>query len=166
MESEPTRLALVVVGVCFVAFLLFKLFRPSRAMTAEWHEARRKVNEAKRRARDREADRGRRAAAWREAALAALEGLGRPSLAASYARRAERLDPDDDEAVRLLATSLRRASRYRALERFLWRRLAGGTDDGSAGYERAVAELLKLYEGPLRRPEMAKAIRRMRDRSG
>jgi hypothetical protein len=164
MESEPRGLALVVVGLCFVAFLLFKLFRPSRAKSAEWHQAKRLVADAKRRARDRGADPAKRAAAWREAALSALEGLDRPSLAASYARRAERLAPDDSEAVGLLALSLRRASRFRALERFLWRRLAGGPDDESAGYERAFNELLKLYEGPLRRPETADALRRMRGR--
>ena len=79
--------------------------------------------------------------------------------------RAERLDPNDVEAVGMLAVSLRRAARYRALERFLWRRLAGGPEPDRAGYERAFSELLKLYEGPLRRPETAEGLRRMREQS-
>ena len=73
----------------------------------------------------------------------------------------ERLDPADADAVGLLALSLRKASRFRALERFLWRRLADDAPGGAA-YERAYSELLALYEGPLRRPEMASALRSMR----
>ena len=56
MSSEPTNIALLVVGVFFVAFLLFKLFRPSAARAPEWHEARRKIVEAKKRARDKNAE--------------------------------------------------------------------------------------------------------------
>ncbi len=177
MSSEPTSLALVLVGLLFAAFILLKLYRPAVSRTPQWKEVKRSIAEAKKRARDRSLGPAERAAAWREAAAAALEGLKHPSLAATYARRAERLDPDDEEAVGLLAVSLRRAARYRALERFLWRRLAasgGGVADGSsadgevapgkrgAGYDRAFSELLKLYEGPLRRPEIAGALRSMR----
>ena len=177
MSSEPTSLALVLVGLLFAAFILIKLYRPAVSRTPQWKEVKRRIAEAKRRARDRSLQPAIRAAAWREAAAAALEGLKHPSLAATYARRAERLDPDDEKAVGLLAVSLRRAARYRALERFLWRRLAaaGSPDaDGAsgaeevvpgrrgAGYNRAYSELLKLYDGPLRRPEIARALRAMR----
>jgi hypothetical protein len=178
MGSEPTSLALVLVGLLFAAFILLKLYRPAVTRTPQGKEARRRIIEAKNRARDRSLQPGLRASAWREAAAAALEGLRHPSLAATYARRAERLDPDDAEAVGLLAMSLRRAARYRALERFLWRRLAatgsaaggpvaaGGSPapEPGAGYDRAFSELLKLYEGPLRRPEIAEALRAMRRR--
>jgi tetratricopeptide (TPR) repeat protein len=131
--------------------------------TPQWREAKRRIDEAKQRGRDKSREPTLRAKAWREAAVAALEGLRRPELAASYARRAERLDPNDAEAVVLLALSLRRAERYRALERFLWRRLATDPAEGAAGYERALQELLNLYQGPLRRPEIASGLRRIVD---
>ncbi len=162
MRTEPASILFVLVGVLFVAFLLFKLVRPSFLRRTNKHEVKRKIADAKRRARIPGADPKQSASAWREAALAALEGLNRPSLAASYARRAERLDPDDEEAIGLLAIALRRAARYRALERFLWRRLADHPNQKGAGYERTIDELVCLYEGPLRRPEMARALRRMR----
>jgi len=154
---------MIIAGVLFVAFLLFKFFRPSGGQSEKWQKARKRIAEAKKRARDKGASPQESATAWREAATFALEGLRRPSLAASYARRAERLDPNDVEAVGLLVLSLRRAARFRALERFLWRRIAStDTQENSAGYERAFEELLKLYEGPLRRPEIAQALRRLR----
>lgn len=162
MRTEPTSIVLILGGLSFVLFLLFKLFRPSFYKQAEKQEIRRHILEAKSRARKKGADPKTRAGAWREAAWIALDGLKRPSLAASYARRAERLDPDDEEAIGLLAISLRRATRYRALERFLWRHLANNPEQG-VGFKRAYEELLRLYEGPFRRPEMAKALRRLRD---
>ena len=165
MRTEPASIALVLVGVFFVAFLLFKLVRPSFSKQVEKQGVKRKIAEAKKRARKKGTDRSLSAAAWREAAWAALEGLRRPSLAASYARRAERLDPNDEEAIGLLAVSLRRAARYRALERFLWRRLADHPDQEGAGYKRTYEELIRLYEGPFRRPEMARALRRLRSGS-
>jgi hypothetical protein len=142
--------------------LLFKLIRPSFLSRANKHEVKRQIADAKRRARIRGVDPSESAAAWREAALAALEGLNRPSLAASYARRAERLDPNDEEAIGLHAIALRRAARFRALERFLWRRLEEHPEQKGAGYDRTFDELVSLYEGPLRRPEMARVLRRMR----
>jgi hypothetical protein len=165
MKSEPASILLVVTGILFVAFLLIKMFRLPAAKTPQWEEARRKIQEAKQRGRDTAIDPKQRASAWRAAATAALEGLRRPGLAASYARRAERLDPQDAEAVGLLVLSLRRASRYRALERFLWQRLAIVSEPQDPGDERAFQELLRLYEGPLQRPEMAAALRRMRPSS-
>lgn len=166
MRTEPTSIVLVLVGFIFVLFLIFKLFRPSFHRQSEKQEIRRRITEAKSRARSKDMDAIKRASAWREAAWMALEGLKRPSLAASYARRAERLDPDDEEAIGLLAVSLRRAVRYRALERFLWRHLAKNIDEESVGFKRAFEELIQLYEGPFHRPEMAKVLRRLRGSSG
>ncbi|MGD8861885.1 MAG: hypothetical protein PVI30_17880 [Myxococcales bacterium] len=157
---------LVIAGVLFVAFLLGKLLLPRSGQQdgSELKAARKRVADARRRARDRKLPKPERAAALREAAEVALEGLGRPGLAASYARRAERLDPSAPESLGLLAASLRRVSRYRALERFLWRHVAAG-QVGSPSVERAFDELLSLYEGPMRRPEMAEGLRRLRSRS-
>ena len=166
MSLEPASLGLVFAGLLFVGFLLFKTLRISGPHDERYHEARRRVADARRRARDPSASPEDRAAALREAAVAALDGMGRPSLAASYARRAERLDPGDAAAVGLRAVALRRATRFRALERFLWRRLADDENEAGPGYARAYQELISLYEGPLKRPEMATALRRLRPDPG
>ncbi|MDH5673893.1 MAG: hypothetical protein OEZ06_17175 [Myxococcales bacterium] len=160
MKLDPASIGLLVAGTLFITFILLKLLGPL-PRDEETADARRRVADAKRRARDRSHSPEQRAAALRDAAVAALEGLGRPGLAASYARRAERLDPLDPASVGLRAAALRRASRFRALERFLWRKLAED-EPGAAGYERAYEELLSLYDGPLRRPETAQALRRLR----
>jgi len=160
MKDGPASIALVSAGLLFVVFMLVKLLRPPVALE-EARQARRTIAAAKKRARDRALPAAERAAALREAALAALDGLSRPGLAASYARRAERLDPEDALAIGLRADALRRASRYRALERMLWRRLAADVPESPA-LTRAHDELLALYEGPLRRPEIAQALRKLR----
>lgn len=161
MQSDSTGIALVLTGVVFIAFILFKMFRPAVGGTAQRREVKRKIVEAKSRGRDKSADSKQRATAWREAALIALEDLRRPSLAASYARRAEKLDPGDADAIGILALSLRRAERFKALERFLWRRLAASDEQHTAAYDRAFQELVRLYEKPLHRPEVAAALSRL-----
>jgi hypothetical protein len=62
----------------------------------------------------------------------------------------------------LVALTLRRSARYSALERFLWQRLADLEASDASAFERAFEELVALYEGPLRRPETARALRRFR----
>ena len=102
-----------------------------------------------------------RALLWRRAAQIALEDLGRPYRAATYARRADKLDPDAKEAVPLIAKAFRRARRYRSLERLLWRRLdrsESWTGEVSAA---TISELIALYRGPLRRPAQARALERL-----
>lgn len=122
--------------------------------------------EARRRYRDlRAASRAERnpkikASLYLEAARSALLELERPNLAASLARRAERLDPSSDEALPLLIEAMIEADRLRALERLLLRKLDRlGADEPS--YAAAFGALLKLYEGPLRLPEKAKLLRRL-----
>ena len=161
MNDQARSVAVVVAGLAFVAFLLARLLVRPRARGSSGRQARARFAEARRRARDRTLSAAERAAALRDAAVAALDDLARPSLAASYARRAERLYPQNPDAVGLVATALRRASRFGALEKLLWRRLAE-TDPSSAGYGRALQELIELYAGPLRRPEIADALGRMR----
>ena len=162
MKTEPASILLITAGILFALFLILKMFRPPAPRPPEWQEAKRKVDEAKKRARDSHIDTQQRAKAWREAALGALEGMRNPGLAASYARRAERLDPSDNEAVQLMVAAMRRAARYRALERFLWRRLAEQGEKIN-GQSQLLRELLGLYEGPLRRPEIASGLRRLVD---
>lgn len=161
MSAQAQSLMLLGAGLLFVLFLVAKLVVPRRLRGRDTREVRMRIAEAKRRASDHALDRAERAAALRQAAMIALEELRRPSLAASYARRADRLDPSAPEAIALLSAALRRASRFRALERLLWRRVAdGGETDPTA--ERALQELLSLYDGPLRQPEVARALRRLR----
>lgn len=153
---------LVAAGLLFSVFVVVKLLRPRVPRDGRWQQARQRIAEAKLRASDRSAAGPERAAALREAASVALEELKRPGLAASYARRAERLDPASADSVGIVALALRRGARYRALERFLWRKLAEGPQLGAeAAHDRLLTELVALYEGPLGRPEVAAALRRM-----
>lgn len=149
----------------FVAGLVSALFLVLKSRWSIWSrgpnpEGYQKLAVARKRAREA-TDPTARARALRDAAHVALEELGRPNLAATYARRAERADPTSAESVGLLALALRRATRYRALERQLWRKLAEEGDPDPAR-ERAFDELLALYDGPMNRPEQARALRRLR----
>lgn len=153
-----TGWALLAAGLSFVLFMVVKTRFPFW-LDDEGREARDRLAQAKERVRS--ASEGpARAAALREAARVALEEVGRPNLAASLARRAERADPDSPDSVSMMAAAMRRASRYRALERQLWRKLAS-VSSGPA-HDRAFDELLALYEGPMRRPEQARVLRRLR----
>ncbi len=161
MKTDPQSLVLLGACCAFLVYLLAKVLTPKLEGDERFHAALRRIEDAKRRARDRSASTEDRAAALREAAVTALEGLRRPELAASYARRAERLHPRGADTMGLLLAALRKSSKFRALERMLWRQLAdlaAGTD----GYERAYRELVALYEGPLARPEMAQVLRALR----
>jgi hypothetical protein len=160
--SDGTRsLLLVLAGMAFVAFVLFKPRLARRARTPAAAAARRAIVVAQERARDVSAGTGPRAAALREAASLALNELQQPGLAASFARRAEKLEPQNTATFGLLASSLRSASRFRALERLLWRRL-GSADPADEDYQRALEELIALYQGPLKRMEIAAALQRLR----
>jgi hypothetical protein len=161
MKTDPQDLLLLVGGAGFAVFLLLKVLT-ALGRDGTFRETRRRVLEAKKRGSDRSLPASQRAAALREAANAALEGLGRPALAAALARRAERLDPSNPDVTSLLALALRRGARYSALERCLWRQLADSGDDTEAKYAKAFDELVALYEGPLQRPETARALRRFR----
>lgn len=161
MTPQSAKLALAVAGALFIAFLLFKLFRPIASPGPQRREARRRFSEARRKAREPSEASVDRAAAWREAARIALDELKRPNLAASCALKAEKQDPGDAEAIAVLSVSLRRASRLRALETILWRRLAHEEQARGPAYERAFRELVELYDGPLRKPERAEVLRRL-----
>jgi hypothetical protein len=160
--SDGTRsVLLVLAGVAFVVFVLFKPRLARRPRTPAAAAARKAIAAAQQRARDVGAGASTRAAALREAASLALNELEHPGLAASFARRAEKLDPQNTDAFGLLASSLRSASRFRALERMLWRRL-GSADPEEEDYRRALEELIALYQGPLKRMEIAVALQRFR----
>jgi hypothetical protein len=152
------RMALLGAGVLFALFVLAKLLRPRARRTPAQRAAAERLNALKQEARVAERSASERAALLRSAAGIALDELERPGLAASLARRADRLDPNQAEAVGLLALALRKQARFAALERLLWRKLADAPAPAVA--QRAREELERLYEGPLKRPEVAAALRR------
>jgi hypothetical protein len=152
------RMALLAAGVLFALFLLAKLLRPRARRTPAQREALARLNALKQQAREPERSAAERAALLRSAAGIALHQLGRAGLAASLARRADRLDPDEAAGVGLIALALRKQARFAALERLLWRKLADAP--APAVVQRAREELQQLYEGPLKRPEVAAALRR------
>jgi hypothetical protein len=164
MSQDTRSLLLVLAGMALVAFVLFKPRLARRARTPVAAAAWKAIAAAQARARDVSAGAGPRAAALREAASLALNELEQPGLAASFARRAEKLEPQNTATFGLLASTLRSASRFRALERLLWRRL-GSADPAAEDYQRALDELITLYEGPLKRAEVAVALQRLRSAS-
>lgn len=156
--TPAMRMALLAAGVLFALFLLAKLLRPRAGRTPAQREAAERLNALKQQAREPERSVHERAALLRTAAGIALDELGRAGLAASLARRADRLDPAHAEGVGLLALALRKQARFAALERMLWRKLADAA--APAVVQRAREELERLYDGPLKRPEIAAALRR------
>ncbi len=104
-----------------------------------------------------------RAAALREAAMIALEGLDRPEVAAAQARRADALDPDEPTSIATLVRAMTAAERYAALERQLWLELAKA-GSGSARETALLDALIGLYRDGLHRPERADVLERLRAR--
>lgn len=164
MIYQPTTWALLAALALFVAFLVVKSRIPLTGRDPARVEARKKLLGIKQRAREARDDPKARARAWREAASVALDELGRPNLAAAFARRADRADPEDVASLQVLAEAMRRGRRYRGLEKLLWRRLA---EDHASGVraERAFELLLQLYDGPMRRPHQATVLRTLRERA-
>lgn len=165
MRTDAQSLLLLIGGAGFVVFLVLQWLVAPQRRDAAYRETRQRMLAAKRRAAERARPAADRAASLREAAQIALEELQRPSLAAAFARRAERLTPANPENARLLTLALRRGARYAALERLLWRRLADDADLAAPEPQKALEELASLYEGPLQRPETARALRRLRPAS-
>ena len=122
--TPAMRMALLAAGVLFALFLLAKLLRPRARSTPAQREAVARLNALKQQAREPNRSVEDRAALLRSAAGIALEELDRAGLAASLARRADRLDPAQADGVGLLALALRKQARFAALERMLWRKLA------------------------------------------
>jgi hypothetical protein len=156
--TELMRSVLLGAGVLFALFLLLKMLRPATRRSPTQRQAAERLAALKQQATDPARSPAERAATLRSAAGIALDELGRPGLAASYARRADRLDPDQADTVGLLALALRRQARFAALERLLWRKL--GEASAPSVMQRVREELVGLYDGPLRRPEVAAAFRR------
>lgn len=148
--------ALAAIGLFVVWMLTSLLLRlpprdpRKRAAHAKWREAMARAKQE----RTREA----KAEALREASVIALEGLGRPGLAASLARRSERLAPTA-ESARSLLRALEAGQRYVALERLMWRELASAEGER---YEALWEALLGFYDA--KAPERARVLRKLRAR--
>jgi hypothetical protein len=158
---DPASWAMVSVTTFFVAFLVWKVRHAAAPPAPEALLARSRFKAARGRIEEAGRDRVARADALREAALVALEELKRPQLAARLARRADRLAPESEDSVATVVRAMRAAGRFPALERLLWRKLDAAAS-GSERYEQVFAALLDLYDGPLRRPHQASALRRLR----
>ncbi len=159
--TTPAGWALLATVILFAAFLLLKSRISFLPRDPAVGDARKRIRAAKKRARKAAGDRDARVKALLDAAQIAREDLGRPRLAASYALRASRANPNHAGAITLMAETFREAKRYRAAEKFLWRRLDGPT---GVGYDAAFEQLLALYDGPMHRRERAQALRTMRKR--
>lgn len=159
--TNPAGWGLLAAVILFAAFLLLKSRFSFLPRDPSVGAARKRIRAAKKRARAAANDPDARVQAFLDAAAIAREDLGRPRLAASYALRASRADPDHVEAITLMAEAFREAKRFRAAEKFLWRRLDGPT---GPGYDAAFEQLVALYEGPMRRRERAQALKAMRSR--
>ena len=148
----------VVAAALFLAFVAWKMVQGMR-----WARRGAKGDGAVRRVRARLRERMRaasskeeRAAVLRKAAEEALAELRRPDLAARWAGRAWRMQREDTESLGLYLRALEAAGRWRTLERLSWRRLATASGEERAELLRRLAD---LYEGRLRKPERAEALR-------
>jgi hypothetical protein len=149
------NLPLVVTAGVFVLFLLYRL-RPvlpgSRrgGVGVALREARKRIETAP--------DEKARALALADAGDACARSVGRTTGAVGYYLRAMRLDPASATLVERAGQALVR--RPHALESLLWRRLGAEawTGDREAAARAALAQLVRLYDGPLKNRVRARAI--------
>src|SRR5512140_218976 len=148
------NLPLVVTAGVFVLFLLYRL-RPvipggKRAGAAALRDAKKRIEEAK--------DDAARALALADAGDACARSVGRTTGAVGYYLRAMRTNPASAELVERAAQAFVR--RPHALESLLWRRLGaeawGGEREAAA--RAALAQLVRLYDGPLKNRVRARAL--------
>jgi hypothetical protein len=152
------NLPLVITAGVFVLFLLYRL-RPvmpgSRRAGAggALREAKKRIEAAK--------DDATRALALADAGDACARSVGRTTGAVGYYLRAMRTDPSSAALVDRAAAAL--ARRPHALESLLWRRLGAEawTGDREAAARAALAQLVRIYDGPLKNRVRARAIDNM-----
>ena len=150
----------VTIVVIFAVFILIKSRIPLSGRRPEEREARDRLKAIRKQIAKAKGDKRARSELWREAALIALEQLERPYRAALYARRADKLAPDDEENLSVVVRAFRRARRFRALERLLWRRM-DQLEGNTQAQERVLHHIIALYNGPLRRPAQARVIEKL-----
>ena len=158
MTEAMRMVGLVAIGL-FVVWTIGKLLLSLPPRDPKKREAHVRWREAMARAKAATAHTD-KADALREASVIALEGLGRPGLAASLARRAERVRPSTDGALHLVR-ALEAGRRYAALERLIWRELETAEGERHAALFDA---LLAFYDGKGNAPERARVLRKLRAR--
>lgn len=155
MDEAPQYL-LIGGAVIFLGFVALQVMWPLSGSRSERKAARTKLSAAVSRGTDEKRPASERSTALVEAGRIALEELKRPRLAARHAEWAHRIAPTSPAVIELLIDALPRARRLHALERLLWSSAdAEGTED-----DHARRALIRLYEGPMKRPERARALRR------
>ncbi len=110
-------------------------------------------------AREPNLDPTERAARWVTAAAACLERKGPGRLAARFAWRALREEPDNAAALEIYVRGMRRARRLRALEKRLWSLAAKQTSD--EGVFNTLCALAAVYDEDLGLAERASVIERV-----
>lgn len=159
MSDDTLQIALLCVVAAFVLLVVVRGVLPALRARRERAPARLRVSRSVSVGSDERRPKEERVAALLEAGRAALENLERPRLAAHYVEWAHRLAPSDPEVVALAVTALTKARAFPRLERLLW--LSLDASEGASARSGAVAALASLYEGPMRRPERARALRRL-----
>ncbi len=154
MALMTWNLPLVVTAGVFVLFLLVRL-RPAlpggkRVKAGALRDAKKRIEEAK--------DDASRALALADAGDVCAKSVGRTTGAIGYYLRAMRLNPASAALVERAAIAL--ARRPHALESLLWRRLGaepwtGAREDAARA---ALAQLVRLYDGPLKNRVRARAF--------
>lgn len=152
--------ALLAAACLFVLFVVAQALLPAIMRRGPRKELNARLSSAVARGTDRAQPADVRADALRSAAEIALAELKRPRLALRYARWADEASPGDARNIAVLAQTMMRAGRYRALERQLWRSMDAHPD--APAHDAAFDALLALYEGPMRAPERARVLRGMR----
>ncbi len=161
LETPSPWLAptLVVLATLLVLLVVARGLLPLVGLSGPARAARSRIGEALGRGEDASRAASERALAYVEAGREALALQDRRS-AARFARRAHGLDPAEPDVIALVIEAMWAARRYGALERALWASLDRARSE--AGFERARRGLVRLYEGPLRRPERGRVLAGLR----
>lgn len=154
MDEAPQYLLIGGV-VIFLGFVALQAMWPLSGSRVERKAARAKHSAAVSRGSDASRSEAERATSLVEAGRIAEGELKRPRLAARHAEWAHRLTPTSHAVIDLLFDTLPKARRLRTLERLLW---LSADAEGSKG-DHARQALIRLYDGPLKLPARARALR-------
>lgn len=158
MNDEAIRIALVVVALAFVALVAMRGILPALRARRDTRPARFLLSRQVSIASDEGRPAAERAAALVKAGRVALGDLRKPRIAAHHAEWAHRLAPADPDVVTLAIDALGPIRAHARLERLLW--ISLDASEGAAR-DRVLEALAVLYEGPMHRPERARALRRL-----
>jgi hypothetical protein len=159
MSDGNLQIALLIVVIAFVLLVAVRGALPAMRVRRERAPVRLSISRSVSVGSDERRPKEERARALVEAGRAALTKLEKPRLAAHHAEWAHEILPADADVVELAITALSASRGYARLERLLWTSLDASEDPALRA--RVVDALGSLYEGPMRRPERARALRRL-----